>query len=154
MPCFLPVFNHFPPILPSLIRSKEENTYKSPIASNPLTSPFIQDVTVPGGQVVYIEPSGALGFAQVHSARIPDDSLLSNFTVITGYDLGLFKFNDAGWLACPTGRNGTVFPYKIFAYLTGVPDPDISGARQTNCTGLDILAANYTTSSSAAFEYI
>lgn len=112
------------------------------------------DVTVPGGQFVYIEPSGALGFAQAHSVSIPDGSLLSNFSVIAGEFLGLFKFNAGGWLACPTGLNGTAFPFKIFAYLTDIPDSDIPGGRGTGCTGLDILAVNYTASSSAAWQYI
>lgn len=124
------------------------------LAYSQLTLPFIQDVTVPGGQIVYTERSGALGFAQAHSITIPDGSLLSNFSVILGDYLGLFKFNDGGWLACPTGTNGTAFPYKIFAYLTNVTDPDIPGGRETNCTGLDILAMNYTESSPGAWEYI
>lgn len=117
-------------------------------------SRFIQDATVPGGQVVYVEPSGALGFGQAHSAIIPDGSLLSNFTVVAGDSLGLFRFNDRGWLACPTGRNGTALPYKIFAYLTAVPDADVPASQGTNCTGLDILALNYTASSPAAWQYI
>ncbi|MCJ1426135.1 hypothetical protein MMC29_004037 [Sticta canariensis] len=112
------------------------------------------DTAVPGGQFVYVEPSGALSFAQAHSFNFRNGSRVSNFTVISGDYLGLFKFSGRGWLACPTGRNGTAFPYKIFAYLTNVPDSSIPGGRETNCTRLDILAANYTAFPVAAWQYI
>ncbi|KAI0192776.1 hypothetical protein F4808DRAFT_442742 [Astrocystis sublimbata] len=38
------------------------------------------DVTVPGGQQVYVAPDGALSYTQAHSAAIPADSVLIGFS--------------------------------------------------------------------------
>lgn len=37
-------------------------------------------VMVPGGQQIYIEPTGALGFTQAHSASLPSGSYLTGWT--------------------------------------------------------------------------
>lgn len=102
---------------------------------------------VPGGQLVYVEADGALGFTQAHSASIPDGAVVSTFTLTQGLSFGELGFSGlggAGFIACPNATTGT-FPYQIFA--------DIPGAGGTNCLGFDPLTTNYT-GGPGAWQYI
>lgn len=79
--------------------------------------------TVPGGQIVYVETNGAIGFSQAHSSSIPEGSYVSGFTYTPSDTAGVpgrFNFNGGpgskGWTACPQA-DGT---YKIFARLEGL----------------------------------
>lgn len=72
-------------------------------------SPGAMQVSVPGGQAVYIAPDRALSVTQAHSASTPNGSL---FGQITAYGAGGFFYNGGGWLACPVGNN-----YQVFAAL-------------------------------------
>ena len=70
-----------------------------------------QYVEVPGGQQVYVLPSGALSFAPAHAEGTPitNNGTTTGFTYVNGTDpgeLGILSFEGAGWLACPVA-NGT-----------------------------------------------
>jgi len=103
------------------------------------------DVEVPGGQLVYVQPNGALGFTQAHSASIPTGSVTMTFTLVQGTSFGTFGFSGLGangFVACPT--NGT-FPYQIYA--------NVAGGNFNDCLGFDALTSNYT-QGAAAWQYV
>ncbi|KAF2812171.1 uncharacterized protein BDZ99DRAFT_412734, partial [Mytilinidion resinicola] len=57
------------------------------------------DVVVPGGQRWYVDPSGALGFTQAHSAYIPPGSQVDGFQAYESGALVNLK-SPWGWVAC------------------------------------------------------
>lgn len=117
-----------------------------------------QDVTVPGGQRVYVTPTGELGFTQAHSASIPPGSALDGFTLsstpVNGRfaSLGFSKLGATGFLACPAGPSCTG-PYQVFADVSALKDSDVPGGKLSDCIGFDALAVEYTGSGSAAWQY-
>ncbi|KAI9782845.1 MAG: hypothetical protein M1839_004596 [Geoglossum umbratile] len=66
------------------------------------------NVEVPGGQRVYVESDGRMGFTQAHSASSPLGSFFDGF----GYcaKTHSLMFREKGWLACPY-----VAKYEIYA---------------------------------------
>lgn len=118
-----------------------------------------QDVSVPGGQRVYVAPTGELGFTQAHSASISPGSAQDGFTLsstpVNGQlaSLGFSKLGATGFLACPAGPNGTA-PFKIFADVSALKDADVPGGSISACIGFDALVGEYTESGSAAWQYI
>ncbi|KAL8713616.1 MAG: hypothetical protein Q9220_002478 [cf. Caloplaca sp. 1 TL-2023] len=116
------------------------------------------DTEVPGGQEVYVAPSGALGYTQAHSGSYPTGSALQTFNAtvntING-NIGQFTFQGlgaAGFLACPATANGTG-PYQIFADVASLSDEDVPGGCKDACLGFDALTAEYT-EGPAAWQYI
>ena len=100
---------------------------------------------VPGGQLVYVETNGALGFTQAHSAFIPAGAVVSTFTLVPGTsfgDLGFSGLGANGFVACPSA-NGSV-PYQIFA--------NVAAGNFTNCLGFDALTTEFT-GGFGAWEY-
>ncbi|MCJ1287327.1 hypothetical protein MMC26_006675 [Xylographa opegraphella] len=94
-------------------------------------------VEVPGGQQIYVEHSGALGFTAAHSASLPAGAYTSGFTLIPGTNGGLGDFGFAnaagqGFLACPTTASAGP-PYQVFV--------DVEGFRGnlSACIGFDAL---------------
>ncbi|KAI1809012.1 hypothetical protein GGS20DRAFT_468080 [Poronia punctata] len=77
------------------------------------------DVTVPGGQQVYLAPDGSLSFTQAHSAYIPEGSTISGFYLdtIDGEGPSPFLFNDdRTWYLCPVGDGSLPqIPYQVVA---------------------------------------
>ena len=91
---------------------------------------------VPGGQLVYVETNGALGFTQAHSAFIPPGAVISSFTVTPGASFGTLGFSGLGangFLACPSA-NGSA-PYQILA--------NVAGGNFVNCLGFDALTTSF-----------
>lgn len=117
-----------------------------------------QDDTVPGGQRVYVTPTGELGFTQAHSASIPPGSVQDGFTLsstpVNGQlaSLGFSELGATGFLACPAGPDGTA-PFQVFADVSALKDADVPGGRVSACIGFDALAVEYTGSGSAAWQY-
>lgn len=117
-----------------------------------------QDVSVPGGQRVYVAPTGELGFTRAHSASIPPGSTQDGFTLSSTLattqlaSLGFSKLGATGFLACPAGPNGTA-PFKVFANVSALKDADVPGGSLNACIGFDALAGEYTESVSAAWQY-
>jgi hypothetical protein len=102
-------------------------------------------VEVPGGQLVYVETDGALGFTQAHSANIPAGAVVSTFTLVPGTSFGTLGFSGLGangFVACPSA-NGLA-PYQIFA--------NVAGGDFTNCLGFDALTTEFT-EGFGAWEY-
>lgn len=59
------------------------------------------DVTVPGGQQVYVSSDGLLEFTQAHSANTGEGSFTTGFGVVDG-DV---KFEENDFFACPLGED-------------------------------------------------
>ncbi|KAI0547051.1 hypothetical protein F4679DRAFT_555672 [Xylaria curta] len=76
------------------------------------------DVTVPGGQQVYIAPDGSLSFTQAHSAYIPPGSTVFGFWREQGPepDTSYLRIVDLLWVICSVSDG---YPgkrvYQIFA---------------------------------------
>ena len=109
-----------------------------------------QYTEVPGGQAVYVLPSGALTFTLAHAEGQPS----SNNGTTTGFSfapgsgtddaLGVFSFTGLGspgfFLACPA-KNGTT-PWQVFADVAGIRDRDVPGGNVSACLGFVALAAS------------
>ncbi|KAL8904687.1 MAG: hypothetical protein Q9207_003106 [Kuettlingeria erythrocarpa] len=109
---------------------------------------------VPGGQSIYVAPTGALGFTTAHSAYIPPGSAVETFRAFPGepYNattgssgaFGLFTFQGlgaTGFLACPVNRN-VIGPYQVFADVDGLSDEDVPGGCVDKCLGFTALPAS------------
>ncbi|KAI0434895.1 hypothetical protein F5Y09DRAFT_295151 [Xylaria sp. FL1042] len=88
------------------------------------------DVSVPGGQQVYIAPDGTLSFTQAHSAYIPPGSIVTGFSRNASQETGapFYLYSDlASWYLCPvTEGEPTTKVYQIYA-----SDQDIVGCYDT-----------------------
>ncbi|WEW61453.1 hypothetical protein PRK78_006943 [Emydomyces testavorans] len=109
------------------------------------------DVLVPGGQQMYVEPSGAVGFTQAHSASIPPGSYIGGFKYRPGPGHGVYSFTGwgaTGFMACPSPKAKY---YQVFANIKNatVPSGNIK-----DCLGFVALAFNYTGPSPAAWQYV
>lgn len=108
-----------------------------------------QEVEVPGGQQVYVDPTGALSFTQAHSASIPAGSVVGGLVYETGQPWSHYSFN--GWgtqglMACPTTDNR----WQVFAALQNatVPSGDVA-----DCLGFSAIALTYS-GEIPAWQYI
>jgi len=103
------------------------------------------DVSVPGGQTVYIGPKGALRFTEPHTYSMPKGSTTGGFS-ITEEDGGVYASigHEGGFLACPVDAAKGGYPYQIFV--------GVKGFSRENCTGFDFAAVNST--QPGAFEYL
>ncbi|KAL3435546.1 hypothetical protein BDV09DRAFT_167254 [Aspergillus tetrazonus] len=96
-------------------------------------------VVVPGGQQIYVDPTGALRFTQAHSAYIPPGSSLGPFEYIPGPEGSVFGhymysgWGASGFMACPTEDNR----WKVFGALGNatVPSGDVE-----DCLGFSAIA--------------
>ncbi|KAL8748300.1 MAG: hypothetical protein Q9184_007415 [Pyrenodesmia sp. 2 TL-2023] len=108
---------------------------------------------VPGGQRIYVAPSGALSFTTAHSAYIPPGSAVEPFKATAGLPynattgssgaIGRFTFRGlgaTGFLACPVNRNRTG-PYQVFADVDGLSDEDVPGGCVDKCWRFNALTA-------------
>lgn len=87
-------------------------------------NPNHQYTEVPGGQTVYVLPTGALTFTLAHAEGQPfeNNGTVTGFSFTPGSDnaLGVFSFtglNSTGFLACPA-RNGTA-PWYVDIHTSG-----------------------------------
>ncbi|KAJ5721422.1 uncharacterized protein N7483_009356 [Penicillium malachiteum] len=107
------------------------------------------DVEVPGGQQVYVDPTGALSFTQAHSASIPAGSAVGGLSYEAGSPWNHYTFNGwgaTGFMACPTSDNR----WQVFAAMQNatVPSGDVA-----DCLGFSALALTYT-GGVPAWQYI
>lgn len=103
---------------------------------------------VPGGQQLYVETSGAMGFTQAHSAAIPPGALVGFFEYVAGEDHSSYIFTgwDAtGFMACPDTPEKENF--QVFANISNATAP--TGNRD-DCIDFD---ARVTGLPSAAWQY-
>ncbi|KAL8705726.1 MAG: hypothetical protein Q9201_001160 [Fulgogasparrea decipioides] len=114
------------------------------------------DTEVPGGQLVYVSPTGALGFTQAHSAYIPPGSALQTFNATVTSDngpIGHFTFEGlgaTGFIACPASKGQG--PWKVFADIEGLKDEDVPSKCKNDCLGFSALTAPYS-NEAAAWQY-
>lgn len=118
-----------------------------------LTSIPWQDTEVPGGQLVYVAPSGALAFEQAHSASFPPGSVLGPFTYTKAPcsqfgDYSTTAFGATGFMECPSP--GAAGPYQVFATIQNAIVPS---GKVADCLGFDALTTDYTGPYPAAWEY-
>ena len=83
-----------------------------------------QDVEVPGGQLMYVEPGGAVGYTQAHSAFIPPGSDTTGFTLTrAGRDHARWSFEGfgaRGFMGCPSADRSF---YQVFAAMENATVP-------------------------------
>ena len=108
----------------------------------------MQDVEVPGGQQVYVDPFGALSFTQAHSASIPPGSAIGGLVYEPGTPWSHYSFTQwgaSGFMACPTTDNR----WQVFAAISNaiVPSGDVS-----DCLGFSAIALPYE-GSTPAWQY-
>ncbi|KAI8950452.1 hypothetical protein F4801DRAFT_549135 [Xylaria longipes] len=88
------------------------------------TTTMSLDVTVPGGQQVYIAPDGSLSYTQAHSASMPANSIVVGFSRQQSEAFGapVYLYSaDQYWYLCPvTEGEPRERTYQIFA-STKVP---------------------------------
>jgi len=97
------------------------------------------DVEVPGGQQVYVNTDGSLGYTQAHSAFIPPGALTVAFVNEQAGFHGEFGFSGGALVACITDVG-----YQVFAEIPGF-------IYNATCLGFDAWTFNYT--GVAAWEY-
>ncbi|EGD93305.1 secreted protein [Trichophyton mentagrophytes] len=108
-------------------------------------------VLVPGGQQMYVEPSGKLGFTQAHSASIPPGSHVGGFAYKPlNKKSGSFYFG--GWgatalMACPVPDSKY---YQVFANIKNAMVP---GGDVKKCVEFVGVAKEYKGTTPAAWQY-
>ncbi|CAF9902930.1 MAG: hypothetical protein GOMPHAMPRED_000036 [Gomphillus americanus] len=103
--------------------------------------------TVPGGQNLYVQKNGALGFTQAHSGAIPEGAYTTGFVYTaptsSSQPWGHLTFTGhgaTGLFACPAGTN----VYQVFADVTGFKN-------KSKCLGFDAFAIPY--NGTSAWQY-
>ncbi|KAJ5632779.1 hypothetical protein N7490_009118 [Penicillium lividum] len=120
------------------------------------------DVVVPGGQSIYVAPSGALSFTTPHSGYIPAGSSQGPFVYTpgtSGNGLGSWTYSGqgaSGFMACPVpaSTSGSAAPpsWQVYAAQQNATVPT---GKVGDCLGFDALAVGLNvTSNSVAWEYI
>ncbi|GAW15475.1 hypothetical protein ANO14919_048860 [Xylariales sp. No.14919] len=83
------------------------------------TTTMSLDVTVPGGQQVYVAPDGSLSYTQAHSASMPPGSIVTGFSREQSQAFGapIYLYSaDLSWYLCPvTEGEPRERTYQIFA---------------------------------------
>ncbi|KAJ5889623.1 hypothetical protein N7504_010433 [Penicillium tannophilum] len=149
---------------PRLRRPHQRHHHLRPVRS------YIQDVVVPGGQSIYVAPSGALSFTTPHSGYIPAGSSQGPFVYTpgaSGNPLGTWTYTGqgaSGFMACPVPASNTGSAAARRAAAAAPPTWQVYAAQQnatvptgnvTDCLGFDALAVGMNvTSNSLAWEYI
>ncbi|BDD55827.1 hypothetical protein MPDQ_004900 [Monascus purpureus] len=109
------------------------------------------DVTVPGGQELYISPTGALSFTQPHSAYVPPGSVLGPFSIAARSGSTLPHYSTTAWgasgfMACPTKDHR----WQVFVAAQNVTAPL---GKVEDCLGFSAIAFPYN-GSIPAWEYV
>lgn len=111
------------------------------------------DTLVPGGQQVYVLPTGELQFTAAHSNYIPTGAIVNPFQYVYEPNsqfgtVTTYAFGADGFMACPA-NDGSI-SYHVFVNIPNaiVPKGDVSA-----CVPVTPLAVPYTGSSVAAWQY-
>ncbi|OKL63210.1 hypothetical protein UA08_01319 [Talaromyces atroroseus] len=100
------------------------------------------DVEVPGGQVIYVNPSGALAFTMAHSIYIPSGSQQGPFSYDSGSPFGSYStssFGATGFMACPDDAMSPT-SWQVFAAIQNATVPTGNVA---DCLGFDAATVDY-----------
>ncbi|KAK2765013.1 hypothetical protein FQN54_008712 [Arachnomyces sp. PD_36] len=85
------------------------------------------DALVPGGQMMYVEKSGSVGFTQAHSVSIPEGADIGGFTYAPGVYHDYYNyigFGADGFMACPSDDSDFLQVFANFENAT-VPTGDV-----------------------------
>ncbi|CAK7272632.1 hypothetical protein SEPCBS119000_005228 [Sporothrix epigloea] len=110
------------------------------------SGPVAMDASAPGGQSVYIDSTGAVGYTQAHSASAPANSTSSGLVV---YEHGgLVDLNSAGygWAACPSQVDGA-YGYTIYSVNKE------NGEKLSKCTPVNLRAKALPSGTVGAWQY-
>jgi hypothetical protein len=115
-----------------------------------MANPSLQDTLVPGGQIMYVERSGAVGFTQAHSIYVPPGAAISGFTYDRGVYHDYYSFNGwgaSGFMACPDEDDN----WQVFAAMKNatVPSGDVR-----DCLKFASFAEHYNGPNPAAWQYV
>ena len=111
------------------------------------------DVSVPGGQQIYVAANGALSFTQAGVDVIPAGGVAYGF--MTTYSTFGFP---RGLLACPVAAGETVtIPSgfalsQVFVNVPGLSDADVPGGNVKSC--VDFHTFTFGVTSFGAYEYV
>ena len=115
---------------------------------------------VPGGQAIYVAPSGALSFTTAHSAYIPPGSAVTGFKYTaheTEKGRGTYGFNGmgaTGWMACPSSKEVERPEWQVFA---AVQNATVPTGNTADCLGFSAMALTFEREHSegpVAWQYI
>lgn len=90
---------------------------------------------VPGGQRMFVNTTGAVGYTVAHSGSIPDGALTDGFEYLPGPDHGSYGFSgfDAqNYMACPDSADGENF--QVFADISNA---DVPTGNRDDCVKFD-----------------
>ncbi|KAK4938513.1 hypothetical protein LTR10_021045 [Elasticomyces elasticus] len=109
--------------------------------------------SVPGGQQIYVDTTGALMYTTAHTHVIPSGAVSYPFTYTLpgGAQYGSVStraFGADGFMACPT--HGSI-AYQVFASF---PEAQVPLGNVNDCVPLAPLAVPYTAGNYAAWQYI
>ncbi|KAF3158515.1 hypothetical protein TWF225_009922 [Orbilia oligospora] len=95
------------------------------------------NTVVPGGQQVYIGPTGELSYTQAHSAFIPTGSTQTGFKVTERNNIVFLENCNNSFLACPVDKKSkTSGPWQVFVDVKGkLKDKDVPTGCKKDCLG-------------------
>jgi len=104
--------------------------------------PSTQDVEVPGGQRIYVFPTGALAYTPAHA---PGESSVNNgttagFVYVNGTEagqLGSLTFQGGDWLACPVegGEGAGMLLFRLVCgFSCGGEWEVLAGSNDLHCS--------------------
>ncbi|KIV94188.1 hypothetical protein PV10_01977 [Exophiala mesophila] len=108
--------------------------------------------SVPGGQQVYVLPSGEILFTGAHANVVPEGAVSSPFVYeyTPGAEYGevtTYAFGADGFMACPT--HGSI-AYQVYA---NVPNAWVPLGDPSACVSVAALAIPYNNGTIAAWQY-
>lgn len=113
---------------------------------------------VPGGQMIYMAPTGALGYTQAHSSYVPPGSiycpLIFKETAIPGLScVSIDSWKSHGLMACPLQGYWTNNATEWQVFMNG-PSATVPNGAPSSCVPFETLAFDVDIGSSfAAWQY-
>lgn len=101
---------------------------------------------------MYVDPSGAIGYTQAHSAFIPPGSTTSGFALSPGSDPDHAHYyftglGANGFMACPSADNSY---YQVFVAM---PNATVPTGNVSDCLEFHAIANAYTGPAPPAWQY-
>lgn len=102
---------------------------------------------VPGGQLVYVDGTGALKLTQAHSGNTGEGATVTGFSVDA--ETGHVQFEGQDWFACPVGEGDEPGVYGVYAVskITGTN----AGA---GCTGFAFRPEEVSRNGEGVSQYV
>lgn len=114
---------------------------------------------VPGGQVIYAAPGGAISYTEAHSGYYPPGSVVEPLTYQSLSEdpypfegrINTTAFGASGFMACPTVNSTVAASYQVFAAFGNATVPS---GNVNDCIGFDAVAVPYDGVTPAAWQYV